>query len=278
MSTPNGNPDGALAGIQYEERSGSGELSFGGGTATGTRLFAVGWTDRIIFAKNLTGYVEYVTTSTGTNILRVTPQTFPGYSALYCQSVKISGFGPQSNSSGTPSYPYAHIDATYSPLKQEESTNQTREEKTLSSLEVDMAGEFLQFGKFKLFWDSGQANPIADDVKAGKFVPTIQARYTEEESATDKRSIIRSYVGKINSSAWEGAAAETVLFLGAQVSRIVTTDGRQPWKIAYTFAERPIASWNKFFNPETADWAVVYDSAGAVYEPYEKTTFGGLLA
>lgn len=74
-------------------------------------------------------------------------------------------------------------------------------------------------------------------------------------------SLVRSKRGRVNSTTFLGAPAETVLFLGARTIREYSTDGSIVQKVSLTFKERD-NSWNKFPHKQTIAWHYIQDSGG----------------
>jgi hypothetical protein len=88
-------------------------------------------------------------------------------------------------------------------------------------------------------------------------------------------SVIRAQRGRINTDAFLGAPAETVLFLGGKTKRDWSTDGSLQQVVVLTFKERDI-SWNKFPKPD-GTWDYLQIGSDVNTRRYKKSDFTGLL-
>jgi hypothetical protein len=116
--------------------------------------------------------------------------------------------------------------------------------------ELDFGTEPIHFGadQHKLVWNTGGTPakvPFQVDVAVTTLVLTFHRR------SYLPMTQVRNLRGKINSSTFLGATAETVIFLGAKTTREWSTDGRIEQKVQLTFKERA-ESWNKFLRPDAA--------------------------
>ena len=65
-------------------------------------------------------------------------------------------------------------------------------------------------------------------------------------------TIYFAMMGKINETAFFGAAPKTAFFIGTQTDRTFTTAGFKGWKIQNKFLVRPKGlEWTKQYNPDT---------------------------
>lgn len=138
-------------------------------------------------------------------------------------------------------------------------------------------------------WYTNSDDPVPDDLPLGKLVPTIEHQITWPSVLFPPFTAMRSCVGKINSATMTlqtGAIRRsTLLFLGAELSRQVLSDGTRAWQVTYRFSERliaipsnAIAGWNVLWNPTSYEFDVLENAAGTDDEfPYEHANFNGLF-
>ena len=125
-------------------------------------------------------------------------------------------------------------------------------------------GEFLTLPESGLKWDDGTGEPVTQEVSAGIIVPHIEHQITWPRIINPPFTAIRNTIGTVNNAALTfqtgQIAAETLLFLGAEMQREVMSDGTRAWSVGYRFSERRVTSgdendpgggnpggWNHFF-------------------------------
>jgi len=283
MATPNNQPGGNIGGIDFEEPEGSGKFTMSKGAGRGQRTFFIDWDDRFEFLRQLTGFFTIV----GDVINQRFPATFPGYAFLEATSVSIEGLGPMGKeSNGDFRYDFAKVDVTYEPRpERDQDTAEDTVARTLSTEETDINAEFLEFGKLSLSWNTDNV-AVTKPFKQGKLQVTITHTLTEFESPTSKKSIAASTVGKVNDRKFMGVDTGKLLYMGAQESRVISSDGKQPFRVVHKFLERPEAIWNNFFRdtaqPPAFEAVKITDDVdpavvGALYEPHEEANFNLLI-
>ncbi len=234
---------GTLNCISYEELEGSGRLLYSPEGIRGQRIFIVDWHDRIAFSQALLGYTNAV----GRVPIRRHAQTFPGYDYLYCQHAEVTGLGELSAGEGMIAYPKARVAAEYCPLRggssligMAEYDEQEPEEHRHVEETWDFATEMVSV--------PGHAFEYADTQEqlrepVGVMVATVELTLASESEPHMPGAAVRACLGRVNSSAWHGAAAGHVLFLGASARRVVTSSGEPAWRLCYRFRERQVP-WN----------------------------------
>lgn len=270
-STPNGNPDGDIDGIHYEEKYGSGTFDISEDTITGKRMFWVSWKDRVAFSKLLTGYKQVDANSDNPNGYSIQGQVFPGLENLICTKVNTQGFGKSRNDDGSPEYEWAFITAVYTPKIIYDGEVQATQQ-------MDFESEFFEYDRFSLFWSDG--TPIAEKTQERKLMPVITHTFTENYYPTflQKKDYITQCIGLINATEYQNVEAENLLYLGASADRQFTADdGRLAWRVTHKFKERPNESWNKVFNPASGQYENVYDANGDPYLIYQLGDFSNLI-
>lgn len=273
MALPNGAAAaGDINGIEYIEAEGSGNLSLGTENARGTREFYVDWSDRIAFATALLGN----NTQGSSAQIAIAPQTFPGYDFLQCKSVEIEGLGQISNSGGTFSYPFAKVTASY----EKESVQSggfggggSSSDDVLATEEIDVGYETLNWAGVAVQYTTTKELLIGDVVDGAKRVPVIRHTLTEERTLNNRKAAIAACSGKVNQVAFLDVAPGKMLYEGAQMRRVITADGNQPYRLVHTFLERVGATWNEFFDPKQNAFDGIEDLNGAAVDIYEEIDF-----
>jgi hypothetical protein len=152
-----------------------------------------------------------------------------------------------------------------------------------------LGGEYITIPEAGLVWDNG--DKVKDQsLQAGKFLPTIEHQITWPHVTDPPFAAMRSSIGRVNNAAVNfqtgTIAIETLLFLGASLSRQIMSDGARAWNVSYRFSERSVGTagggtggWNHFLrvdannagwfrleanNGQTADDG--YAAADAIYE------------
>lgn len=247
-----------IGGVTCQELPGSGKVSLTQQGPQGERNFHCAWADRFSLARELKGYVR-ADTQSPPKFFRVAPAEFPDFGAdggipMICQTVNISGVGTMSqDASGHPSYVNARVDAIYGPPQGEESDGDTGEDEVVATLDIDYHSEFITFGSFEYYWATSEQK-IAEPIGAGKLVIILDKTYTQRGLPAIPEAQIRANIGHVNEAAWQGAAAETLLFTGATQRTSYTAEGRKTHDVTYHFKERPAAGWNNFYNPSANAW------------------------
>jgi len=248
MATPTGNSCGSIGGINFEEAAGSGKLTTSRGSARGTRTFFVDWDDRIEFARQLTGFFTIV----GNSINQQFPVTFPGYQFLEAASIVTDGLGKISfETNGDFRYEFAKVEVTYEPRPEKDRKTAGEEAaRTLSTETTRTNIEFLEFKSLSLSWVNDPKVAIKGPFKKGKRIVTITHTITEEEAPESKKELTASLAATVNSKVFLDVAIGKLLYLGAEQSRVIASDGSQPFRIVHNFLERPEAIWNDFFRDD----------------------------
>jgi hypothetical protein len=292
MALPNGKTaDGTIGGVEYLEAEGSGAYSISDGSASGTRIFYIDYSDRVSFVKELSGYAT--TSPDGSRVIITPPQTFPSYSFLVCKGVSVE---PWKISASSSTYDFATVTATYSPQEEGDQDQDDDEgDKTLGSHRISVEAEFLEIGKMALEWGTVGGRDVSQPIPAGKRVVVIRHTFTIDESPTSKSTEIAANAGKVMSASWPGNnnvldrqfAAGTLLFVGGESERVIAADGQRPWRVTLQFLERvdkkadgSAATWNMFFDDVDGDWKKVFKQFDEEqFKPYPTDgAFGGLIS
>ena len=116
------------------------------------------------------------------------------------------------------------------------------------------------------------------EVKRHIRIPTITYTVTYPKVVKPPFTTIRSHIGKINSSAFLGGAAGTVLFDGPSLTRnFIPYDKKSVWKFVGKFIYQR-NGWNKQLHPETLKWVDALDVGGdGATKPYETADLSQLF-
>ena len=184
----------------------------------------------------------------------------PNYGFLFCTGVSVSPFPsdlPLGHS--VSGYPMVQCSVSYS-TPDEDKDEEEEDAETVLTHSYDVGGEFLTIPSTGLKWE-GEANAVKnEDMQAGKIIPQIEHGIGWERVAKVPFAAIRSCIGCVNSGSFFGAAKETLLFVGASITKTVNTDGETEWKVDYKFSERVVNSgskqlgWNHFYRPDKGEW------------------------
>lgn len=96
-------------------------------------------------------------------------------------------------------------------------------------------------------WDLDSG--ISADNLPSLFIPTIEHEMTWSRVTSPPFATIRDRIGKVNDA--EGSfvtgtvAAETLLFVGAELQREILSDGSRAWEVTYRFSERRVPSMDE---------------------------------
>ncbi len=278
-------------GISYEEIKPP-QYKFSRDGISATRTLKIAWDDIERFASE--AFPPGVVTSGG-NIVPAT-QVFPGKSYLILNNLDVTPFDeeyPDTNDfngvATCPSGAIATLSYETQTFKEGEPLGDGENEDGLAifSHALQIGGEYLQLPASSLRWSKKAADPDDEelnqfeDLQAGKLIPLIEHVVTLYRVPELPLETIISKIGRINIQYDElfQAPAETLLFLGCNASRKVTTDGAEAWELEYRFSQRvmwqyytdldgndlgdPLAvGWNHFMDPKLGFWRKLYIKNG----------------
>jgi hypothetical protein len=188
------------------------------------------------------------------------PELLTGSSVLYADSVFFEPLcgttGGEFDGSAYPSvYQNALATVDYKTKTYEHNGS------NILTRQISISGEFMTLPARALRWAGGGSDNLVtgEDLSAGKVLTSLEHSITAHRVPTPRYSAIRSLIGKVNSVAFEGAAIETLLFIGAELNQEVTAGGSMPWTVSMKFQERFIngntaLNWNYFLRPNTGTW------------------------
>lgn len=249
------------------------------GNVSARRVFKVAWAGRRALCDALTGSIS----GTSAVPVKVLTDELPGVPGCYCRRATaepISGGAVVGSTEGsalaydTAAYQWAIVTAEYdtrgaAPTDGDQDANAIEE--------YESNGEFLTTGATGWTWE-GNAKQIKADMSPGILVPQTVITVPRLGRRTNPGTAVLPYIGKINSTAFKGSAANTVLYLGARVKQIKQRVG-QTVAATYDYEHRFIMKdrdWREVFDPERGVWDKIKKSGGSVYL-YTATDLNAIL-
>lgn len=181
-------------------------------------------------------------------------------------------FGPQTDlmtnpalpADALPTYENCILTITYSLDKtQRESTNDWQnaapfpDPQQLLTHTLSIGGEFINFGtEARLEWLTIDTTPYIDvvdsptGIEAGFPVVQTEHQIKWNRVVSPPWDAIQNCMGKVNHDNFtsvtrmNGLPRDTLLFLGAEASREIMTNGARAWELTYRFSERYIVDFN----------------------------------
>ena len=250
--------------FDVEELEGSPILEVDDEGIHATRVFRVPqWESWRAFAGALLGRYELL----GGQVVYEPPAVFPGFSNLFVQRIRVEPMDP-ANPRGratlegrTAQYPEcgARVTAEYRTAYDGEGVSRLKlprvSEGTYITYQANTGVEFEATPSRLWQWDDGSNEPLPDDVRPQVVRPQSVHVVTWHRVLNPPFGLISQMRGYVNEGEMFGAAAETVLFAGAQLTRqFHFVDNGGFWRVRYTFIEstKPFANgmgvggWNHF--------------------------------
>jgi hypothetical protein len=202
------------------------------------------------------------------------PGLMPGSTFMYVSSIEVVPFPEAVPSSGDmPTFSEAWCTVTYEPLTDEQDDETSTPGEPLITRTWGIAGEFLTIPANGYKWEVGDLPVDVEEISASKIIPMIEHSITWNKADAIPWTAIKANIGKVNNATldnryWDNVAAQTLLYMGAQVSYTFNSNGDQEYTIEHRFQERlvddagTVRGWNYFFNPTTQDWDRLLDGAG----------------
>jgi hypothetical protein len=269
--------------IAFEELEGSPTISIGPGGTVARRIFRVAWADWPALVQELLGTYRRV----GGQFQFSPPLTFPDLPGVVVTGLDVAAMDPENPDGaavgtlrqGTNAYPAAgaRVTATYEslpdPAEPPRGDLPSVPHGTYLTFRADLGSEFVTLPARGWHWDAPDDPPLPPDVHPGVVIPTGMFRLIWHRVAAPNWSAMRQLRGKVNVAEFVGAAAGTVVFLGARVVREFDFGrGFGFWRVEYLFAERAIeltggglAGWNHMYKQEAVGgehWVRVLNAEG----------------
>ena len=230
--------------VDYQEPNGSCSYNSTEGGRTGTRVFTVAWADAFQLVKELRG--GYQTDPARTYL---TPAVFPYASDLYCSEAAIVGLGVPSQSSNAEGTFITYDKATITAKYASNSFGFDPEDpEAVEQENIIISNEMLTLANYEY---TGDSVALEDKLLPSRVESTTGFSVTKFHVSSLPDAAVEAVVGKINSGTWRGKTAEYVLFMGANASRTITTDGAEDWEVTYNFLTKS-HSWNHIYRTGAA--------------------------
>jgi hypothetical protein len=247
------------------------------------REFLVAWEDREAFAAELLGVASPYGASAWAR--------YPGKDSVYAVHIRFEPSDPAdpdpqtlaSPDVGLNSYSHSHAKAivdyrTLTPRDRDDGPS--NESGTQLTYRMAYGLEPLEIAPGGWKWVDEPSIAVSTDAPLIRSVAYTDHHLTWHQVVRPPWTAIRQLQGKINSDVLLGCDAGTILFVGAEASKLFRSDlasGASPfcWQLHYLFRERAIKQggrvlgWNYAYRPNPAGWAELtttgsdrmYDSA-----------------
>lgn len=231
-----------------ESVAGYPKTSYTNGSATGTRVGYIAWSDISAFVLQV--FPPTVITGSVTTI--GFGVAYPGVATLRAESMDIEPYGVMTGSSTkdfatSPTFEKAKVTINYKTV-------------TIPEYTWSIGGEFLSMPTKELKW-SADSSEVTEDVQVGLMVPTIEHEVKIPRVKNPPFATIREHVGQVNDVdvvfPTGTAKSETLLFLGAHFTPVVMADGTTAFDLSYKYSEKETEAddeayggWNHFWRPD----------------------------
>ena len=253
-----------VGGVQFDEEDGSPTFKVAMRNITYTQTGLIAWND-------INAFVSYLIAPTAVygELLGVFAGAgFPDNANMRVVDIDIKPFGTITGGSqnNVNIYNYARVVITYSNLLSQ--LNQGDPTSWLQH-QWDIGGKWLAFNGTNCKWVSDGKSP-GSQVTAGILIPTTEMSITWPRLVQPPFDAIRSLTGAVNAEDFPFATgiapAETMLFLGAKVTRDILSGGQLAWSFTYKFSQQIVVAadqaapggWNHFFRNDGAVTAGFY--------------------
>ncbi len=235
--------------VSFEELEGSPKLQISEQGVAAQRVYRIAWSDWPAFARELIGSYQVVSNS----LVFTAPLEFPGFPNLVVSELEIEPFDP-ANPDGTGvstlrsapnqySSGGARVTAIYTTAFDVKNNSRVQlpgiPDGTYLTYQADLGAEYVTTPARIWQWKDSPGNPaVPADVNPGLLIPQGAFQLVWHRVALPPWDKIRELRGKVNDAAFVGSPAETVLFLGARITRKFhfTQDGGF-WEIEFSFQE-----------------------------------------
>lgn len=222
----------------------------------------------------------------GTTVTIQLPAEFPGRFWMNVDNVQIAPFDPSQSFTLDADGIMQHVDAVAEIDYKTNRFDLDPDTDTFLTHRWSVSGEHLTIPGYGLEWNT-DGQTAASDNGIVQFIPIIHHEFTWNEVPDPPFATIRDNIGRVNATTFFEAAAETLLFTGAEASREIDNFGNFIWTLTYIFAERVVGGvanpaatigWNHHFRAEenAGRWELVNTKNGD--PPYAlSTNFLGLF-
>lgn len=270
--------------VWYEELEGSPTINMDRRGGSAQRKVRIAWGDIDAFFQEL--FPDPFFGYTGA--------FFPGYPWLVVDSVAVEPFDPNNptgQNEAINTFPAgARVTVNYKPPELDQghqggptgdrsgpggttgsAGNQQGQSQTFVTHKVSAGGEFITWPSKNLRWmraangldTPNQPQPereydVAADSSAAVAIPLLEHSISWGSVEWPPWTAIRQCLGKVNAYSFAGAGPGTLLFLGCDASRELTSTGVKAWNLEYKLSEKNVNSanpalpmgWNYFLRPD----------------------------
>jgi hypothetical protein len=119
-------------------------------------------------------------------------------------------------------------------------------------------------------WSGGADITLDDPVQLVQIIGTAQWNLTRKFVPSIPRAKIFDAIGKVNNAAYAGLDTGTLLYMGCEANRTISTDGTRSWDLGHKFEYRKIP-WNKFPRSSDNTWQTVVAVTGGapIYSSFD---------
>ncbi len=202
----------------------------------------------------------------------------PTVNYLYVDSIEISpkhenaALEDISVVSGIAVHSLAKIEVTYTRVDFDEEDDGAGGFDLLSR-KWSFTGEFMTLPSHSLEWEDIPGQAVQqEEISAAKIIPTIEHSITQHRRTSINWTAIRENFGKVNDGEYQGAADETLLLAGVEISFQFNSNGTKVYTQDLKFHERLIKQgantygWNHFLRAD-GQWKRLKDKAGNLIYP-----------
>lgn len=266
--------------IDHEELAGSPQEIGSETDFKARRSLKCAWADRLtLYDQMLTGYLINAG-GTPPLITRI-GQQYPDWPGVYAVRCSIEPFASDVQAADAQGriakYAHARLSVDYEPRNFAYGVGTDAGQ--IGEESVETVAEFLTAPHQRLFWDTSglPAAGLNENEAPGKIIRSLIWVYTYRQ-VLDVPAGWRTYVGYTNLSAVTSTstglvfAADTLLYEGVRLGRVVTQGAQQAWTAQLRFTHRP-ETWNKWYKRGTDTISNVYKADGSRYLPYPSVDF-----
>ncbi len=264
----------------FKELAGSPSEQYDSDGFLATRTFLIAWEDRDAFAAEVMGTAsEY---GGGISV------QYPGKPAVYAVRLRFEPFDPDAPdvqtlddlTAGLNSYTcsFAKAIVDYRTLiEQDRDDGPANQAGTYLSYRMVYHTDTVPITIDGWEWNDEPTAALPSDLEPVKIVPVTEHRLTWHQVINPPWTVIHSIQGKVNASEFLGCPAETLLFEGAEATKLFRAGIGEnaadfAWQIDYTFRERSIKhggdvyGWNHVYRGDPAGWDRLTNGSEFLYD------------
>jgi len=202
------------------------------------------WPSRITVAREWFGRLQ--------SGIYITPGRYPDIEGLFCNNVSIEPWPGSKMDDGTLGWEWAKLTLSFGMMETGTGGDIADEKITIGGQTITLPCRKYQWAEGPL---SGQLLDENTDAKPFAIVPEMTYSLSYHFQTNIDRSLYASLVGNINSSTftptvYDGTAsweARSVIYMGCETDRKITSDGANYWKITHNFGIQTDHTWQQFY-------------------------------